>query len=111
TEARVGQAARRQARKREAVAMPDSDPSVELVRREVRQVVDEELDRLAPKYRVPLVLFYLEGKTTEEVARQLACPKGTVLSRLARGRDRLRHRLARRDVALSVGLMVGALTE
>jgi RNA polymerase sigma-70 factor (ECF subfamily) len=48
------------------------------------------------------VLFYLEGKTTEEVASQLGCPKGTVLSRLARGRDRLRDRLVRRGVSLSV---------
>ncbi|HZV03956.1 MAG TPA: sigma-70 family RNA polymerase sigma factor [Gemmataceae bacterium] len=109
TAARVRQAARRQARKREAVAMLDGDPTVEVMWRELRQVLDEELDRLAPKYRVPLVLFYLEGKTTEEVARQLACPKGTVLSRLARGRERLRLRLVRRGVAPSVGLLVSVL--
>jgi len=109
TAARARQAARRRAREREAVAMPDGDPKVEVVWHELRQVLDEELDRLAPKYRVPLVLFYLEGKTTEEVARQLACPKGTVLSRLARGRERLRLRLVRRGVAPSAGLLVGVL--
>ena len=109
TAARARQAARRRAREREAVAMPDGDPTVEVVWHELRQVLDEELDRLAPKYRVPLVLFYLEGKTTEEVARQLACPKGTVLSRLARGRERLRLRLVRRGVAPSAGLLVGVL--
>jgi RNA polymerase sigma-70 factor (ECF subfamily) len=57
------------------------------------------------------VLFYLEGKTTEEVARQLGCPKGTVMSRLARGRDQLRRRLARRGLALSLGLTAGVLTQ
>jgi RNA polymerase sigma factor (sigma-70 family) len=108
--ARARQAARRRAREREA-APPDGDPADELAWRELRQVLDEELGRLAPKYRAPLVLFYLEGKTTEEVAGLLGCPKGTVLSRLARGRDRLRERLARRGLALSAGLMVGVLTE
>jgi RNA polymerase sigma factor (sigma-70 family) len=109
--ARARQAARRRGREREAAAMPDGDPAVEVVWRELRQVLDEELGRLAQKYRAPLVLFYLEGKTTAEVARQLGCPKGTVLSRLARGRDRLRIRLVRRGVALSVGVMVGVLAE
>ncbi len=111
TAARAREAARRRTREREAADTPDNDPAVELVWRELRQVLDEELGRLAQKYRAPLVLFYFEGKTTEEVARQLGCPKGTVLSRLARGRDQLRHRLARRGVALSVGLLVGVLTE
>jgi RNA polymerase sigma factor (sigma-70 family) len=104
--ARARQAARHRARQREAAAMPDGDPAVELMGHELRQVLDEELGRLAEKYRAPLVLFYFEGKTTEEVARQLGCPKGTVLSRLARGRDRLRKRLVRRGVAPSAGVLM-----
>jgi RNA polymerase sigma factor (sigma-70 family) len=111
TAARARQAARRRARAREAAVMPDDDPAVEVVWRELRQVLDEELGRLAQKYRAPLVLVYLEGKTTEEVARLLGCPKGTVLSRLARGRDRLRNRLVRRGLALSVWTLVGVLVE
>jgi RNA polymerase sigma factor (sigma-70 family) len=109
--ARARHAAARRAREREAAAMTDGDPSAEVVWRELRQLLDEELGRLAQKYRAPLVLFYLEGKTTEEVARQLGCPKGTVLSRLARGRDRLRHRLVRRGVATSMSLLATVLTE
>jgi uncharacterized protein (TIGR03067 family) len=89
--------------------MPNGDPAVEAIWAELRVLLDEELGRLAQKYRAPLVLFYLEGKTTEEVARQLGCPKGTVLSRLARGRDRLRDRLVRRGVALSVWTLVTVL--
>jgi RNA polymerase sigma-70 factor (ECF subfamily) len=111
TAARARHAARRRAREREAAAMPDGDPAIEVVWRELRQVLDEELGRLAHKYRVPLVLFYLEGKTTEEVARLLGCPKGTVLSRLARGRDRLRDRLVCRGVAVSVWTLVMLLAE
>jgi RNA polymerase sigma-70 factor (ECF subfamily) len=109
TSARARQAARRRARTREAEAMPDSDPAVEAVWRDLRQVLDEELGRLAQKYRVPMVLVYLEGKTTDEVARQLGCPRGTVLSRLARGRERMRDRLVRRGVALSVWVLAGVL--
>jgi RNA polymerase sigma factor (sigma-70 family) len=111
TAARARQAARRRAREREAVAMPDGDPAVEVAWRELREVLDEELGRVAHKYRVPLVLVYLEGKTTEEAARLLGCPKGTVLSRLARGRDRLRDRLVRRGLALSMGTLVLLLAE
>ena len=92
TAARARQAARRRAREREAAAMPNRDPAVEAMWGELRVLLDEELGRLAQKYRAPLVLFYLDGKTTEEVARQLGCPRGTVLSRLARGRDQPRHR-------------------
>jgi RNA polymerase sigma factor (sigma-70 family) len=109
TAARARQAARRRARAREATTMPDSDLAVELAWRELRQVLDEELGNVAEKYRAPLVLFYLEGKTTVEVARELGCPKGTVLSRLARGRDRLRARLVRRGMAFSVGITTGTL--
>jgi RNA polymerase sigma factor (sigma-70 family) len=107
--ARARQASRDRARERQRAAMSDGDPAVELEWRELNQVLDEELVRLAQKYRTPLVLFYLEGKTTEEVARELGCPRGTVLSRLARGRDRLRERLARRGLAPSVGVLVGML--
>src|SRR5215467_2958000 len=65
TAARARQAARRRAREREAAAMPDGDPAVEVGWRDLRQVLDEELGRLAHKYRAALVLFYLEGKSTE----------------------------------------------
>ena len=46
-----------------------------------------------------LVLCYLEGLTHEQAAEHLACPVGTVRSRLARGRERLRRGLARRGFA------------
>jgi RNA polymerase sigma-70 factor (ECF subfamily) len=111
TAAQARQAARHRARTRQTAARPDGDPAVEVLDRELRQVLDEEVDRLAPKFRAPLVLFYLEGKTTEEVAHQLGCPKGTVLSRLARGRERLQRRLVRRGVAPAVGLLAGTLAE
>jgi RNA polymerase sigma-70 factor (ECF subfamily) len=62
-------------------------------------VLREELGRLPEKFRVPLMLCYLEELTQEEVARRLGWPIGTVRSRLARGRERLRDRLIFRGVA------------
>ena len=55
----------------------------------------EELERLPERLRLPIVLFHLEGLSYEQMARQLGCPVRTVQSRLARGRERLRSRLAR----------------
>jgi hypothetical protein len=63
------------------------------------------MNRLPAKYRAPLVLCYLEGKTNEEAARELGRPSGSMSKLLARGRDLLHERLCRRGVALStVGL-------
>jgi RNA polymerase sigma factor (sigma-70 family) len=76
---------------------------------DLRPVLDEEIRHLPRKYRVPFVLCYLEGKTNEEAARLIGCPKGTVLSRLAWARERLRSRLVRRGVGLSAGLLATLL--
>ncbi len=78
--------------------------------RDLRPVLDDEIARLPEKYRAPFVLCYLEGRTNEEAAAQLGCPKGTVLSRLSRRRERLRERLARRGVALTAVAFALTLT-
>jgi RNA polymerase sigma factor (sigma-70 family) len=69
--------------------------------RDVRPVLDDEISRLPAKYRVPVVRCYLEGCTNEEAAAELGCPVGTVYSRLAWARERLRSRLLRRGVTLT----------
>jgi RNA polymerase sigma factor (sigma-70 family) len=78
--------------------------------RDLRPVLDEEVGRLPEKYRLPFVLCYLEGVTNEEAARRLRCPKGTILSRLSRARERLRGRLVRRGVELSGAALATVLT-
>ena len=56
-------------------------------------IVYEELDRLPERYRLPLLLRDMEGYTHQEAARRLGWPLGTVKSRQARARARLRARL------------------
>ena len=73
-------------------------------------MLDEEINRLPEKYRSPIVLCYLQGHTTEEAAELLGCPKGTILSRLSRGREQLRSRLTRRGLALSAGWLATHLS-
>jgi RNA polymerase sigma-70 factor (ECF subfamily) len=102
--------ARRRGCERRVVDMP-VEATTEVVWRDLRPVLDEEVNRLPDVYRVPFVLCYLEGKTNDEAARHLGCPKGTVLSRLARARAQLRGRLARRGLALSAGSFAAILAE
>jgi RNA polymerase sigma-70 factor (ECF subfamily) len=71
---------------------------------ELEQSLHEEIRRLPERYRVPVVLCLLEGLTHEQAARQLGWPLGTVKSRLANGRERLRGRLIRRGLAPSAAL-------
>jgi RNA polymerase sigma factor (sigma-70 family) len=76
------------ARKAETVA--DSDG---------RATLHEEISRLPLRYREPIVLCHLEGLSTSAAAGRLGCAHGTVLSRLARARARLRRRLTQRGRA------------
>ena len=79
----------------EEVARPSPDDGFHF---DVRPLLQEELNRLPDKFRDPIVLCHLEGKSHEEAARLLRWPVGTVSSRLSRGRQILRSRLERRGV-------------
>ena len=85
---------------------PDSTEQAEL-----RRLLTDEVMRLPARYRSAVVLRYLEGRTTVEAAAVLGCPPGTVLSRLAWARRRLRSRLTARGAALSTAVAAAAADE
>jgi RNA polymerase sigma factor (sigma-70 family) len=103
--------ARRRAHEQQAVRAPEIDPDDACDWQDVRGVLDEEVNRLPERYRVPVVLCYLQGQTNAEAARRLGCSRGTIATLLARARDKLRRRLTQRGVGLSVGVSLAALTE
>jgi RNA polymerase sigma factor (sigma-70 family) len=101
--------ARRRLRERQVATMGQAETADESARRELRQVLDDELHRLPQRYRAAVVLCYLEGRTQEEAARQLGCPRATIATRLARACARLRAPLARRGFALSAAAVASLL--
>jgi RNA polymerase sigma factor (sigma-70 family) len=103
--------ARRRRHERQVGRVTPQQVLTDLDRRELRQVLDEELRRLPQKYGTPLVLCYLEGRSQEEAARALACPVSTLGWRLGRGRELLRVRLLRRGLALPAAAVEAALAD
>jgi RNA polymerase sigma factor (sigma-70 family) len=101
--ARADTQRRRSLDRQVVVPPPAPEPEQEAARRELVHVVDEEVHRLPPRYQAPVVLCYLEGRTTAQAARALGWPLTTLKGRLARARDLLRVRLTRRGLALSAG--------
>ena len=65
---------------------------------DLAEVIHEELSRLPERYRMAVVVCDLEGLTEGEASSSLGWPLGTVRSRLARGRERMRKALSRRGV-------------
>jgi RNA polymerase sigma factor (sigma-70 family) len=102
---------RRSLRERAAVFPPFSDAAQKRPEeRELAFVLDDEINRLPEKYRAAVVLCYLQGRTTQQAAHQLCCPRGTVATRLAWARERLRKRLTQRGVGLSIATLATVLT-
>jgi RNA polymerase sigma factor (sigma-70 family) len=102
-------AARRRARERQVTDMPERAAPPHDGDSDLPAVLDQELSGLPDRYRVPIVLCDLEGKTRKEAARQLGWPEGTVSGRLSRGRVLLARRLAARGVVVAgAALAAGA---
>lgn len=100
-------------RKEKEVSEKQSNPDAtsDLSWREACALLHAELDKLPDRYRLPLLLCYLEGKTRDEAAAALRVTTGTVKGRLERGRQMLHDRLARRGVSLSAGLFAAIASE
>ena len=87
----------------------DSSAEQPAIDREQAEALHDEINRLPKSFRLPVVLCYFEGLTVDEAARRLRCPAGTIGSRLARAREKLRHGLTRRGVVLSAAALTTAL--
>ena len=66
----------------------------QVARLEVAESVQSAIAELKPKFRLPILLKYIEGLSYEEIAIVMGCSKGTVASRLNRGHSQLAKRLA-----------------
>ena len=71
----------------------DENTPDEPMDRELRLDVRQAVYDLPEKYRLPVFLFYFEDMAVADIARALDLPEGTVISRLHRGRTRLREEL------------------
>jgi RNA polymerase sigma factor (sigma-70 family) len=104
--------ARRAARPLPAeLAAPTSDDERARALQELLAALDEELARLPNRYRAPLVLCYLEGRSRDEAALQLGWSIGTVRGCLERGRQVLRKRLLRRGLSLPAVLLTAGVAD
>jgi HlyD family secretion protein len=101
-------AARRHRHEKGAAALR-KECRVEVRDEDLGRVLHEEIERLPDRFRVPLILCELEGRSHEQAARHLGWPVGTVKSRQARGRERLRDRLRVRGVAPHASVPTDAL--
>jgi len=102
--------ARRWAREKQVKDMPSPTTAPADPLEELEPLLDHELSRLPDKYRMPIVLCELQGRTRKEVAGQLKLPEGTLSSRLATARKMLAKRLARHGLAMSGAALTALLS-
>ena len=88
-------------------AVPPAEEAI--MAREQAEALHGEIARLPEAFRLPVVLCYLEGLTVHEAARQLRWSHGTVRSRMARAREKLRRGLTRRGIVLPAAALAAVL--
>src|SRR5579864_2067911 len=104
-------ATRRRWKERQAAAMLDTGAELSRPENDWLTLLDRELNGLPDRYRLPIVLCELQGKSHKEAARELGCPIGTLSGRLSRGRNILAKRLARYGLGLTAGAVSAALAQ
>jgi RNA polymerase sigma factor (sigma-70 family) len=103
--------AKRRTKEREASAAARPAAPADGRLEELLERLDEELHRLPERYRVPVVLCELEGRSRREAALQLGLAEGTLSWRLAQARKLLARKLSRYGAVLSAGAVTAALSQ
>jgi RNA polymerase sigma factor (sigma-70 family) len=101
---------KRRIRESQAAGMGRPEDPATPTHEEMLKHLDAEVSRLPDKYRLPLVLCELQGKSRKEAARLLGLPEGTLSWRLAWARKTLARRLSRHGAPLSAGALTAALS-
>lgn len=75
--------------------LPSGEASLEegAIARQERQSLEEALATLPPEDREVLALYYVQRRTTKEIAQVLGCAPGTIMARLFRAREKLRKKM------------------
>ncbi len=107
---RARDAARRN-RERETGILRSARPADDISKQELYTALDEAIGSLPEKYRAPIILCYLEGRSMDQAARELNCPKTSLARLLEKGREMLRGKLERRGFTLAALALTTALTE
>ena len=105
------EAARRRLHERRRAEMATREHDRRSSTGEACEELFEEIDRLSEHHRSAIVLCDLEGLNHEQAAQRLGCPVKTVQGRLYRAREQLRHRLTRRGVTATAGMVGIALAQ
>jgi RNA polymerase sigma factor (sigma-70 family) len=101
--------AKKRTHEKQMIQMPEPVVQERDCGKDLHHQLHQALAGLPAKFRVSIILCYLEGKTRSEAARQLGVPEGTLAAWVARGRAMLAKRLARNGLVLSSGALATAL--
>ncbi len=102
---------KRRAKEKHAAEQPRPEAAANGVPEELLARLDEELNRLPERYRLPVVLCELQGQSRKQAAQTLGLPEGTLSWRLAHARKLLAQRLAPYGAMLSAGAVTAVLAE
>ena len=101
----------RRRREREARPMINEQPADHMTAQELRTALEEAIGALSEKYRVPVLIHYLQGKTYDQTATQIGCSKTEISRRPDKAREILRRKLERRGIILTVGAVATSLAQ
>jgi RNA polymerase sigma factor (sigma-70 family) len=101
----------RRRRERKAHSMKPGQPADRMTAQELHTALDEAIGALSERYRAPVLIHYLQGKTYGQAAAEIGCSKTEVCRRLDKAREMLRRKLERRGISLTAGAVATSLAQ